>query len=223
MRRIAMTQHHRRTTIAEEETAREERRRRHGGAVAHAAQQHHQPGDLLRDRGRAAAQRAGPALGGRADHRRQPGVGRRRDRARGALVRRLRRAVRAGLRHALPAPDLAPVAVGAGGQLGRLRQRARGHRAGSVGAAQQGDIGGAHRQALGADLRAHERRQRGGGGRDRRADVAGPAARLTQSAAHAAAGGRGAGDDRGNARRWRRGRGGRPRASDSSAAAPGSP
>ena len=40
-----------------------------------------------------------------------------------------------------------------------------GHRARRVGAAQQGLLGGAHRQALGADLRADERRQRRRGGR----------------------------------------------------------
>ena len=43
--------------------------------------------------------------------------------------------------HARPAPDLAPVAVGAGGQLGRLGQRPGRHRAGRLGAAQQGHLG----------------------------------------------------------------------------------
>ena len=43
---------------------------------------------------------------------------------------------------------------------------------GRVGAAHEGDLGRADRQALGADLRADERGQRRGGRRDRRADVA---------------------------------------------------
>ena len=59
---------------------------------------------------------------------------------------------------------------------------------------------GAHRQALGADLRAHERGQPGGGGADRSAHVAGPAAGVPEPAAHAAAGCRGARGDRRNAR-----------------------
>ena len=42
------------------------------------------------------------------------------------------------------------------------RQRPGRHRAGRLGAAQRGDVGGADRQALGADLRAHERGQPGG-------------------------------------------------------------
>ena len=85
--------------------------------------------------------------------------------ARGALVPLLRGALRAGLRTPRAQPQLAAVARGARGQLGRLGERARRHRAGRVGAAQQGDLGRADRQALGADLRVDERRERRRDGR----------------------------------------------------------
>ena len=126
-------------------------------------------------------------------------LGRGGDRARGALVRRLRGAVRAGLRQARAQSQLAAVAGGAGGQLGGVGQRPGGHRAGSVGTAHEGRVGGADSKALGADLRADQRGERRRGGVDRGADVAGGDPRLAQPAAHAGAGGGRARDDRGNA------------------------
>ena len=52
-----------------------------------------------------------------------------------ALVPQLRGAVRPRVRPPWAQPQLAPFARGAGGQLGRVGQRAGGHRAGGVGAA----------------------------------------------------------------------------------------
>ena len=85
-----------------------------------------------------------------------------RDRLRAALVRRLRGAVRAGLRAARAAASatrlsLSELAVNSVVSVSGLAGIALGR----VGAAQQGRLGRADRQALGADLRAHERRQRG--------------------------------------------------------------
>ena len=129
------------------------------------------------------------------DHGRAVGLGGGRHRAGGALVHLLRGAVRAGVRAPGPQPEPSPLAGGAGRQLGRVRERAGGNRAGRVGAEHQGCVGGEDRKALGVAVRDDQRGERVTGGGDRGADVAGVAAGLAQPAADAAAGGGGAGDD----------------------------
>ena len=203
------------------EDDRQERARRHAGvAVAHAAQQHHQPRGVLRDRRAAAARGARAAHRGREDHRRGSQLGARRDRLRGALLRRLHGPVRPRLRTDRAQPRDAAVAVRAGGQLGRLGQRPGRARARRMGAARTRPLGGADRQAHGADLRADERRSRRSRGGDRDPDVARPAARLDQPAADAAARLHRGGGDRRHDRRAAAGRGAGRRIWGRAAAAP---
>ena len=188
-------------------------RRRDARAVAHAAQQRDQPASSSsRCIAALLLSRARPAHGARSHRARRPGVARRRRLPGAALLRRLRGAVRAGLRHARPAARpracrwpswrstrSSPSAAWRASRSGAWVLRSKGISVERI----------ARRSVLIFVLTSAV--NVGAVVRDRRADVARPAARLARPAADAAAGRGGAGDDRRHARAGRAGRAARPR------------